>query len=250
MSADAKKNTVKTILSIVLNVFFYLIILFLLLFAIANMKVKTQADIPNIFGRGFLSVQSDSMMGNEEDSFDEGDMIFVKMMKAKDIEKLKVGDIVTWYDINRKAFNTHRIVDIGSNYFVTQGDKAADDPDLKYDPDRNDNNPNYYEIINKSDVKAVHVSTWKGAGKALDFLQSPIGFPLCIVLPAVLILIFEGAVLVRNVIKYNNAKMEAKFKQGKVEDLSLLEQEREKIRQEILQELKQKEQSQAEEDNK
>ncbi|MDI9507409.1 MAG: hypothetical protein QM208_03205, partial [Bacillota bacterium] len=76
---------------------------------------------------------------------------------------------------------------------------------------------------------------------------SPIGFPLCIVLPAVLILIFEGAVLVRNVIRYNNAKMEAKFKQGKVEDLSLLEQEREKIRKEILEEIKKEKQLKDEE---
>ena len=247
MSVDAKKNTVKTILSVALNVFFYLVILFLLLFAIANMRVKTQADIPNIFGRGFLSVQSDSMMGNEKDSFDEFDMIFVKMVKEKDIAKLEVGDIVTWYDINRKEFNTHRIVEIGDNYFITQGDKAAADPNLKYDPEGEYNNPNYYDIVSKNDVKAVHVSTWKGAGKALDFLQSPIGFPLCIVLPAVLILIFDGAVLVRNVLRYNNAKMEAKFKQGKVEDLSLLEQEREKIRKEILEEIKKEKQLKDEE---
>ena len=93
---------------------------------------------------------------------------------------MEVGDIVTWYDINRKAFNTHRIVEIGDNYFITQGDKAAADPIRNTIP-RRDNNPNYYEIVSKNDVKAVHAPTWKGAGKALDFLQSPIGFPLCIV---------------------------------------------------------------------
>jgi len=243
MSANVKKFPVKTVLSVILNVFFYLVILFLLLFAIANMKIKTQADIPHVFGRGFLSVQSDSMMGNEKDSFDKGDMIFVKIVKEKDVDKLAVGDIVTWYDVNKKIFNTHRIIVIGDNYFITQGDKAAANPAYKYDPEKPDNNPNYYEVINKTEVKAIHLSTWKKAGKTLDFLMSPIGFPICIVLPAVLILIFEGAILIRNIIKFNNAKMEAKFKQGKVEDLADLEKERERIRQEVLEELKKEEPS-------
>lgn len=241
MSDKVKKFPIKTVLTVIMNVIFYCVILFLLLFAIANMRIKTQADIPYIFGRGFLSVQSDSMMGDEKDSFDKGDMIFVKMLKEKDVDNLKVGDIVTWYDINNKMFNTHRIVVVADTYFVTQGDKAAADPDYRYDPDSIDNDPGYYEIINKNEVKAKHVSTWGGAGKVLDFLQSPIGFPLCIVLPAVLILIFEGALLVRNIIRYNNAKMEAKYKQGKVEDLSDLEKERERIRAEVMAELKEKE---------
>jgi len=240
MSTKVKKFPIKTVLSIVLNVFFYLVIIFLLLFAIANMKIKTQADIPHIFGRGFLSVQSGSMAGSNKDSFNEGDLIFVKVIKtdsASDYD-YKVGQVVTWYNVGKKEFWTHRIVEVGSNFLIVQGDFVAEMPGRAYDPERSDNNPNDYEIISKSEVKAIHISTWGGAGGVLDFLMSPVGFPLCIVLPAVLILIFEGFILIRNIIRYNNAKMEAKFKGGKPEDLADLELEREKIRQELLEEMK------------
>ncbi|HBP25959.1 MAG TPA: hypothetical protein DD618_03305, partial [Acholeplasmatales bacterium] len=71
---DAQKSLkVKKIVKIVLNVLFYSFIAVLLLFSIANMRIKTNADIPNIFGRGFLAVISDSMEGDQDDSFNQGD---------------------------------------------------------------------------------------------------------------------------------------------------------------------------------
>ena len=237
MSTEVKKFPVKKVLSIALNVFFYLLILFLLLFAIANMKKKTVADIPNIFGRGFLSVQSDSMTGENKDSFNEGDMIFVRMITKKNVDTLKVGDIVTWYDSTIKRFNTHRIVDIEETHFITQGDKNAAITSRKYNPEKPTTFA-YCEFINKDEIIAQHRSTWGGAGKTLDFLMSPLGFPLLIVLPAVLILIFEGVILVRNVMRYNQVKLEAKYKQEKEEDLADLEKERERIRAEVMEELK------------
>ena len=93
-----KSNITIKVLKIVGNVFFYLVIIFLLIFSIANIKVKKESDVPNVFGRGFIAVIRDSMEGNEEDSINEGDLIFVKMLDEKGIANLEIGDIVTFFD--------------------------------------------------------------------------------------------------------------------------------------------------------
>ena len=241
MENKLTKEKVLRISKITLNLLFYVVIVLLLLFAIANMKVKTNGDIPNVFGRGFLSVQSNSMDGSEEDSFKQGDLLIVNMLNDKEREELKVGDIVTFYGSfyneqtkRRDNFvNTHRIVDILYNsenekVLVTQGDWVADQAGRKYG-EGGENDDKNYESIFASEAIAVHESTWSGAGKTLDFLQSPVGFGLFIVLPAVIILIVEAYFLIRNVLRVNKEKMEKEF-QEKDEPM------REQIKAELLKE--------------
>ena len=53
-------------LRIAFNVVFYALIIFLFLFSIMNIRGGNGSEnFPNIFGRGFLSVQSDSMERDE-----------------------------------------------------------------------------------------------------------------------------------------------------------------------------------------
>lgn len=246
MNITNHKETIIKVSKIVLNVLFYAFVLLILLFAIANTKVKTTADFPNIFGTGFLSVQSNSMDGDEKDSFKQGDLIFVNVLNDKERDALKVGDIVTFYGMfysesegkQVRALNTHRIVEVGESYFVTQGDWVAKQPGRKYDPNII-NDENNYEIINKKEALAVHKSTWRSAGKTLDYLQTSTGFGLFIVLPTVLILGVEGFFLVKNILKINQEKMEEKFKQ---KDEEMRKQIMEELKKE--QELKKEEESQ------
>ena len=73
---------------IALNVVFYILILLVLLFSISNIRAKNKNDqIPNIFGKGYLNVLSDSMTGDNKDSFNTGDMIIVKIANKKYISK-------------------------------------------------------------------------------------------------------------------------------------------------------------------
>lgn len=231
---------VKKVLKIVFNVLFYSLIVALLLFSIANMKVKTEADIPSIFGRGFLAVASDSMEGDKEDSFFKGDLLFVNILSDSERENLAVGDVVTFYDTNLKALNTHRIVEIDGNFVATQGDKVALDPARVYDPDGVNAEENY-ELMTKEEVLAVVVSRMSGAGKTLQFLQSPAGFAICIVLPTFLILVYEGIILVRNILRINRTKLEAKHEQDLAAVQEELEKEKEKLRAQIIEEMKQEE---------
>jgi signal peptidase len=231
-------TSVKKVLKIVLNVLFYSLIVLLLLFSIANMKVKTSADIPSIFSRGFLAVASDSMEGDKEDSFFQGDLLFVNILSDSEREQLVVGDVVTYYDTNLKALNTHRIVEIDGNFVYTQGDKVAMDPARVYDPDGFNPEENY-ELMTKEEVLAVVVSRMAGAGKTMMFLQSPTGFALCIVLPTFLILIYEGVILVRNVLRINRTKMEEKHAKDLLAVQEEMAKEKENLRAQIIEEMKQ-----------
>jgi signal peptidase len=247
MKTTEMKTKVFRILNIVLNSLFYVVILLLLLFALANLKVKTTADIPSIFGRGFLTVLTPSMDGDKEDSFKEGDLIIVNLLNDNEKENLKIGDTITYYDsqieytttdgiIHKGGLNTHRIVAIFDDFFITQGDKVVkDNPERAYDPNYPGNNADYYETVNKKDALAVHVSTWSGAGRSLQHLQTPAGFGVWIVIPTFIQLMIEAALLIRNVLKYNQNKTKDQLEKEKAVDL---EKEKEILRQQILEELK------------
>lgn len=235
---NEKKTTPKKVLKITLNSLFYLIIILLLIFSVANIKVKKENDIANVFGTGFLSVQSNSMLGDKDDSFEKGDMVFVKMLDEKSVLDLKVGDIVTYFDMSIKQFNTHRIVEINfdDEYIVTQADYNQAGQNTNTQPD---------QPITFDQAIATYKSKVSGLGNTLDKLQSPTGFALFIILPVALILIFEGVMLVRNILQLNREKMEDKYAQEKEDTKKTLEVEKEKIRQELLAELKKEKEDQS-----
>jgi len=227
----SKQKLALRIIKISVNTLFYIVIAVLLVFSVANIQVKKENDIANVFGRGFLSVQSESMSGDLDDSFEMGDMVFVKMLNDSDRENLVVGDIVTYFDLTIRAFNTHRIIEIyendGEMFLITQGD----------------NTPGPDQPIRAAEAKALYMSKWSDFGTRLDYLQSPTGFALFIILPVVFILIFEGVILVRNVLALNKVKMEEKYTLEKEKTVVDLEAEKEKIRAQIMEELKNKKES-------
>lgn len=235
-----KNNTTIKVLKIVGNVFFYSVIMFLLIFSIANIKVKKESDIPNVFGTGFLAVVEKSMEGNRPDSINKGDLIFVKMLNEKGISKLKVDDIVTFFDWNIMALNTHRIKEIVIENdeivrVITQGDKAA--LSAEYIVGEN-NSGKQYEIVLLDDLKALQTSKWKNVGNTLVFVQSPLGFGLCIILPIVLLVVYQAVILVRTILQINRTKLEEQHALDKEDTLKQLESEKEKMRAELLEEIK------------
>ncbi len=214
---QVKDNSqVKRIIKIVLTVLYYVFIVLLLSFSIITIASKGERDIPNVFGRGYLAVRTDSMNGDREDSFAAGDLIYVRILNDKTREELKVGDIVTFYDYDLRFLNTHRIVEINETStgksVVTQGDKAG----APRDPARP-----------IEDILAIHTSTKKGGGAFILFIQSKLGFGLLIVLPVFILFVVQG-VRFYLIIKGNKQAVD-------------LEAEREKIRAELLQEMAEKE---------
>ena len=231
MKSNAKQHVIR-VGKIVFNVLFYSVIIFLILFSIANMKLNQKDDIANIFGYGFTTVLSDSMDGDKEDSFTMNDIVFVQILNDESRSKLEVGDIVTYFSMEIPGLGvqgliTHRITEIiqldNEVFLVTTGDKDGAFEDAP---------------IHISEAIAIYQSKWVGAGSSLKYLQTPTGFALFVILPVIFMLIFEAVLLIRNVIKLNNEKLEKKFAFAKENPVFDMEAEKEKIRQQVIEEMK------------
>ena len=129
------------------NVIFYSVLVFLFLLSIANINAGAGKNgIPNIFGTGFLSVQTDSMDAGVDalpdyykdykiKPFKSGDLVVCNILNDSKRQSLQVGDVITFQDSTifkgEVVFNTHRIVymdrDENNNItrLVTEGDKQA-----------------------------------------------------------------------------------------------------------------------------
>ena len=243
--------TVKKVLSIVFNVLFYSFLVILFVFAISNIRSKKN-NIPNIFGVGYLTVQTGSMTG----TFEAGDVIWVKVANEKKIEKLEIGDVITFYDAaiaesisqaggedDGTYLNTHRIVDIkdmadGSKRYICQGDYVKKShPEAVYDSTKDTNT--LIQIVKAEDIKAVYIKNMgKGMTGILKFARSSLGFGLCIVLPTALLLVYEVVMLIRNIFTLNKEKMEAKMAEDKAAQQEDLELQKQRMREELLAELR------------
>ena len=134
-----------------------------------------------------LPVLTNSMAGDKDDSFKEGDLVIAK--EPKNADELNVGDIIT-FKINIGGvdqLNTHRIVhkDVdgqGKVWFNTQVDN-----ELSQDPG----------FVYAEDVLAVYSSHWKNVGSMIFWLQKPTNFFLVIVLPLILLFIYNIILFVR-----------------------------------------------------
>lgn len=257
------------------NVVFYAIIIILLLFSIANIKKKDKSSFANLFGRGFLTVESDSMKGEGKDNFCKGELVVVKKATAKNIAKLKVGDIITFYDANLKAadttgstkssyLNTHRIVYINTQgdtpLYITQGDYNVKVSGFNYiapiyDENGTCTNPeeikqnalfaDQWEEVNVSDIKGIYVSHSKGWGNFMTTVNNH--FFACVVLPVIILFLIELVVVVMNIISIKNEKnkvaleVDAEAQKEELRKQILAEmnaQNKEEMKKQILEELK------------
>lgn len=244
---------------IALNVVFYLLILLVLLFSITNIRAKNKNDqIPNIFGKGYLNVLSDSMTGDNEDSFNTGDMIIVKIANKKNISKLEVGNIVTFYDYRLasnkgagSALDTHRIVYIDktnndSYVYYTVGDKIA--KQLNFDASKlnadnyltilNSLGSNNYQAFGSTEIRGIYSGKWPGFGKTIQAINNH--FIAIIIVPVAILLVFEIGVLVLNIMRAREEKLKLEMKETSQElanQETISADEKEKLKAELRAEL-------------
>ncbi|MGI6166828.1 MAG: signal peptidase I [Eubacteriales bacterium] len=165
------------------NVLLWLFVAFSVLITVLVFAANADDDgIPSIRGKSPITIMSDSM----SPIFKAGDLIIGEKLTVAEKSELEVGDIITYYvDLDRdgkKEINTHRIVDKytdekGHVHYVTKGEaNTSDDP----------------EEVLFSDVLCRYTGTKiAGLGKVLSFLQTSKGFLLCVVLPLLLLFIYE-----------------------------------------------------------
>ena len=231
------QKTGKKILSITLDVFLGLIVLVLLIVCISALSSKDKA-YTSFFGRAVFAVETDSMTGNYKGSFDEHALLFSKPLTIKEAETLKVGDVITFKTkINGVwALNTHRIVGIDppTGCYITRGDKTGAKLDDDYVSPSAVVSLYYSKDFKGSEFIGGKVN---GVGGFIIFAQSPTGFFVVVVIPALLIFGYCIYAFVVAIMRVKNEMSDAdKTKldeQKKEEEKAVL---KEQLRKELLQE--------------
>ena len=219
-----KTEKTKKILRIIGDVVFGLFMVFILFFAISNLRAKSTNNIPNLFGRGYLTVDSDSMNGDKKDSFKTGDLITVKVYK-NGCDTLKVGDIITYFDNNENKIISHRIIEVRDSdpnniSYITEGDNPLAKGQTS--------------IVYFNKVLAKYTGKVEGLGTTVKWCQSKVGFFIIVVLPTLLFLVVELVQFIRSYSEYKLEKVSANNAVSAEER----EKEKEELRKQILEELK------------
>ena len=164
---------------------------------------------PDVFGIAPLAVVSPSMTGEEEDSFGEGALIFVKILSEEEKESLEAGDVITFRD--GETYVTHRILSVSLDEagtvagYVTKGDfNDFVDPGL---------------LLPES-VVGECVGHVEGLGGFAMFLQTPAGVLVFVGIPVVAFIAFD---LIRTY--FYNRKVRAEERAAAAEEGETMQRE-------------------------
>lgn len=280
------------VLKIVGNVLFYAILIMLFIISIANINSGGSKGLPNIFGKGFLSVQSNSMNADvttvtssvksldyrdseitylkeqgilSDDGtytldytkfsikkFSDHDLVVVSLLNAEQKKHLSIGDVITYYDQTEEKVISHRIVYLDVNdagditNYVTMGDYYVGNFEDVFSG--NEWGRAHYEDSIGSQYKSISVeseylygkvtSVVAGGGDVADNIKA--NWLLYFVIPVAVVLLVEMFLVYRNFMIYRNEK-KGITKDGKVVNNNQpidLEAERERMKQELLAELR------------
>lgn len=203
------KKTLNKILHIVVDVLIVAILIISILILTLALTARGNEEVPTIFGKAPIGVLSDSMKGDKEDDFNKGDLIICDIVDDKVGTEYKVGDVVTFAaDINgdgERDYVTHRLYKQNKDgTFQTKGDNND-----TYDQDPH--NEVVFPDLKKIDILAVyHGQKISGLGGVLNYLQTPMGFFLCVLLPMIIFFLYQAVRVVINAMAYSKEKGMAK----------------------------------------
>ncbi len=185
--AKETKSKVKKVLSTIANVLVWAFVAFSIAVTVMVLSAQSNEDgVPELFGKSMITIVSDSM----SPTFEKGDLILIDKLVGSDgvldrVTELEVGTIITYWapiDINGDGLlndiNTHRIVEKVQGGFKTKGDHNTLEDDFTV---------SYTGVIGVAHEDA----RIPGVGAVIGFLQSSLGFFLCIVLPLVIFFLYE-----------------------------------------------------------
>lgn len=188
----------KKALRIIKNTFVWLVValaVFMMIFTVISVTTFNRND-RNLFGYRAYIVTTNSMAATD---FDAGDLIFVKEVNG---DTLKEGDIITYISQNSDSFGeiiTHKIrtrtTDAqGNPGFITYGTTTGTDDATIV---------TYPYIMGKYEM---HLT---GVGTFFNFLKTPQGYIVCIFVPFMLLIIYQGVNCVRLFRRYRREQTEA-----------------------------------------
>ena len=187
----------KKAVNIIKNVFVWLVValaVFMMIFTIISVNTFDRND-RDLFGYRFYIVLSDSMSATD---FSAGDLVLVKKV---DPLTLEVGDIISYQSQNTENFGetvTHKIRaktrDANGNPgFITYGTTTnVDDATIVTFP----------YILGKYQVALP------GVGTFFQFLKTTQGYIICILIPFLLLILYQGINCVRVFKRYKAEQLE------------------------------------------
>lgn len=196
----------KKALNLIKNIFVWLMVVlavFMMIFTVISVNTFDRSD-RSLFGYKAFIVLSDSMSKTD---FNAGDLVLIKEVDPK---TLKEGDIIAYTSQNTSNYGetvTHKIRKLttdasGAPGFITYGTTTDTDDEI---------------VVTYPYVLGKYQSHIPNVGKFFQFLKTTPGYIICILMPFMLLILFQGL----NCIKL--------FRRYKIEQLAEMKAEREKI---------------------
>lgn len=184
-------------LNILKKIFVWLMVLLtvtVMIFTIISSTTFNRND-RDVFGYKIYIVNSDSMAATD---FDAGDLIFVKEV---DPATLKEGDVITFMSQDTESFGktiTHKIRRLttdaeGNPGFITYGTTTGTDDET---------------IVTYPYVLGKYQSHIPALGTFFNFLKTTPGYFVCIFIPFMLIILYEGVNFFGLFRRYKREQME------------------------------------------
>lgn len=217
----SKKEKNRKIANTIVNTVLIVAIVLAAICTYMSFVATSGSGVPSFFGIRLLTVQTDSMM----DTLMPGDLIVDT--PVKDAKDLRQNDIITYWTIigGERVLNTHRIVNIydGGEFciFETQGDNNTIADPL---------------TVHENEIVGKYLFRIPGVGKVIDYMQSPLGFFLVVVLPVLIFFIYHLIQFFRVLFEYQNVKALIKYEQERGANEDIIEatvkdeQEKEEIK--------------------
>lgn len=210
------KETAKKVLGITSKVLTWILIavtVFMMIFTIFSVLTFDRND-RNLFGIRFYIVLTDSMSPSENNKDDEvhfnaGDIVLIK--NVDDAKNLQPGDVIAFISQNSVSFGetvTHMIRERRTNTdgeligYVTYGTNTGTNDEALVEPEY---------------VLGTYAGKLPAVGKFFQFLKTTPGYIVCILVPFLLLILWQGV---------NTVKL---FKLYKQEQMADMQAERDQI---------------------
>lgn len=224
-------TTAKKILNIALKVVTWLLVaftVFMMIFTVVTVTTVDRND-RSIFGVKFYIVQTDSMSLSENNKdmdvhFNAGDIVIIK--NVDDSRALQAGDIIAFMSTNSVSYGetvTHMIREVKKTEdgkvlgYVTYGTNTGTDDEALVEPEY---------------VLGAYSGKLPGVGNFFAFVKSTPGYIVCILVPFLLLILYNGVNVIRLFRKYKREQMADM--QAEKEKLEAERAENQRMMQELL----------------
>ena len=224
-------TTAKKILNIALKVVTWLLVaftVFMMIFTVVTVTTVDRND-RSIFGVKFYIVQTDSMSLSENNKdmdvhFNAGDIVIIK--NVDDPRALQAGDVIAFMSTNSVSYGetvTHMIREVKKTEdgkvlgYVTYGTNTGTDDEALVEPEY---------------VLGAYSGKLPGVGNFFAFVKSTPGYIVCILVPFLLLILYNGVNVIRLFRKYKREQMEAM--QAEKDKLEAERAENQRMMQELL----------------